>query len=128
MEKRTAYEYTPLLRNDNNNNREDNNDRTMEVTRATIVVALFGVITMGILFVAQLIAVLAPHTQWTIDNVYGGNIAATDSTAYFAYHQGWAHVDVGFACPLQFLASYGMPSWTKVGFLVRSRGRRPSLL
>ena len=118
MEKRKAInESTPLIRDDDNN-REDKKDPRMAVTRATVVVAVFGVVTMGILFFAQLCAVLAPQSQWTIDNIYGGNITVTDSTAYFAYHQGWAKIDVFFACPLQFLASYGMLRGRKWGFLM----------
>lgn len=59
----------------------------MEVTIATWVVAVAGLLLMGLLMTLQAIAVVRPRAQWTIDNVYGGTPDDTDPTAYFAFNQ-----------------------------------------
>ena len=50
----------------------------MEVTLWTWIVAVLGLLLMGLLMVLQSIAVLRPHAEWTIRNVYGGSPESTD--------------------------------------------------
>lgn len=45
----------------------------MEVTAATWIVALVGLVLIALLGGLQLVALLRPRAQWTIDNVYGGS-------------------------------------------------------
>ncbi len=65
----------------------------MEVTALTWIVAILGLLIIGILSAAQLVAVFRPRAQWTIDNVYGGSPDDTDPKAYFAFNQGSAWAD-----------------------------------
>ena len=90
----------------------------METTPFTWGVAIVGLALIGIIFVVQLIAVLRPRDQWTIDNVYGGDPSATDPTAYFAFNQGFAWADAVFWAPLQIAASIGMMLGERWGFVM----------
>jgi len=90
----------------------------MEVTLATWVVALAGLVVMGLLMALQVVAVLCPRAQCTIDNVYGGDPAATDPKAYFAFNQGYAWADTLFWGPIQVVASIGMLLGQQWGFLL----------
>jgi hypothetical protein len=90
----------------------------MEVRAATWVVAILGLVIMGLLGGLQLVAVLRPRSAWTIDNVYGGNPETTDPTAYFAFNQGYAWADAIFWAPLQIAGSIGMILGYRWGFLL----------
>lgn len=90
----------------------------MEVTAFTGVVAIGGILIMGLLGGLQLAAVLRPRSPWVIDNVYGGSPDATDDTAYFAFNQGYAWADAVFWAPLQFAGSIGMLLGFRWGFLL----------
>lgn len=90
----------------------------MEVTAWTWIVALAGLLLIGLLGGLQLVAVLRPRTQWTVANVYGGSPEATDPKAFFAYNQGWAWADAIFWAPLQIAASIGMLLGERWGFLL----------
>lgn len=90
----------------------------MEVTVFTWIVAVAGLVIIGILGSLQFVAVLRPRTEWTIENVYGGSPENTDPTAYFAYNQGWAWADTFFWAPLQIAGSIGMLLGERWGFLL----------
>lgn len=90
----------------------------MDVTAMTYVIAVTGLLLMGVLAALQLIAVIRPRAQWTIDNIYGGDPSTTDSRAYIAYNQGWAWADVFFWAPLQIAGSIGMLLGERWGFLL----------
>ena len=90
----------------------------MEVTVFTWIVAVAGLVIIGILGSLQFVAVLRPRTEWTIENVYGGSPENTDPTAYFAYNQGWAWADSFFWAPLQIAGSIGMLLGERWGFLL----------
>ena len=90
----------------------------MEVTAWTWIVALAGLLLMGVLATLQLIAVLRPRTAWTIENVYGGSPDDTDPIAYFAVNQGFAWADSFFWAPLQIAGSVGMLLGERWGFLL----------
>lgn len=90
----------------------------MELTVATWVIAVLGLLIMGPLMTLQAVAVLRPRAQWTIDNVYGGDPSSTDPTAYFAFNQGYAWADAVFWGPLQLLASAGMLLGARWGYLL----------
>ena len=90
----------------------------MDVTTATWIVALTGLLLIGLLGGLQLVAVLRPRAPWTIDNVYGGSPDATDPTAYFAFNQGYAWADLFFWAPLQIAGSVGMLLGERWGFLL----------
>ena len=90
----------------------------MEVTALTWIVALGGLAIMALLGSLQLVAVLRPRTEWTIENVYGGSPENTDPTAYFAVNQGMAWSDVFFWAPLQIAGSIGMLLGERWGFLL----------
>lgn len=90
----------------------------MEVTAWTWIVALAGLLLIGLLGGLQLVAVLRPRARWTVANVYGGSPEATDPKAYFAYNQGWAWADAIFWAPLQIAASIGMLLGERWGFLL----------
>jgi hypothetical protein len=90
----------------------------VEVTVLTWIVAIVGLVLMGLLASLQLAAVLSPRGEWTIKNVYGGSPQATDPTAYFAFNQGYAWADAVFWAPLQFAGSIGMLLGHRWGFLV----------
>ena len=80
----------------------------MEVTVLTWVVAICGLLIIGILMVLQLEAMIRPLDRWTIENVYGSDPDCTDPTAYFAFNQGLAWADVSFCGPIQIAGSIGM--------------------
>ncbi len=90
----------------------------MEITVLTSVVALFGLLIMGVLFGLQAVAAMWPKSDWVIDNVYGGQPDATDPAAYFAFNRGLALADVWTWAPLQFAASIGMLLGARWGFLL----------
>jgi hypothetical protein len=90
----------------------------VDVTPLTWIVAVGGLILIGLLGGLQLVAVLRPRAQWTIDNVYGGTPDATDPTAYFAFNQGWARADVFLWAPAQIGGSIGMLLGERWGFLL----------
>jgi hypothetical protein len=90
----------------------------MEVTGFTWVVAIAGLLLMALLASVQLVAVLRPRAEWTIDNIYGGSPSSTDATAYFAFNQGYAWADPFFWAPLQILGSIGMLMGERWGFLL----------
>ena len=90
----------------------------MEVTALTWIVAIAGLLLMMLLGGLQLVAVLRPRRQWTIENVYGGSPGATDPTAYFAFNQGYAWADAIFWAPLQIAGSIGMLLGHRWGFLL----------
>lgn len=90
----------------------------MEVTALTWIVAIAGLLVIGLLGGLQLVAALRPRSEWTIRNVYGGSPDATDPVAYFAYNQGWAWADPFFWAPLQIGGSIGMLLGHRWGFLL----------
>jgi len=97
----------------------------MEVTLTTWVIALLGLLIMGLLMTLQIIAVIKPKSSWTIKNIYGGKPANTDPKAYFAFNQGFAFADVFFWGPLQLAASVGMIYGARWGFLLGLVGSVP---
>lgn len=90
----------------------------MDVTPLTWIVALTGLALIVLVGALQLVAVLRPHHQWTIDNVYGGSPDTTDPTAYFAFNQGFAWADTLAWAPLQIAGSVGMMLGHRWGFLL----------
>ncbi|MDH3190958.1 MAG: hypothetical protein OEM39_10055 [Acidimicrobiia bacterium] len=90
----------------------------MDVTLATWVVAVAGLLLMALLGGLQLIAVVNPRSEWTIENVYGGDPTGTDPRAYFAFNQGYAWADALFWAPLQIAGSIGMLLGHRWGFLL----------
>ena len=90
----------------------------MDVTLATWVVAVGGLLLMALLGGLQLIAVVKPRSEWTIENVYGGDPTVTDPRAYFAFNQGYAWADALFWAPLQIAGSIGMLLGQRWGFLL----------
>jgi hypothetical protein len=90
----------------------------MEVTILTWMVAVTGLLLIGLLVALQLIAVINPRERWTIENVYGGNPDATDPAAYFAFNQGQAWADAFFWAPLHIAGSVGMILGQQWGFLL----------
>jgi hypothetical protein len=90
----------------------------MDVSPLTWIVAVVGLVIIGILSAAQLVAVFRPRAGWTIENVYGGSPDDTDPKAYFAFNQGWAWADPFFWAPLQIAGSIGMLLGERWGFLL----------
>ena len=90
----------------------------MDVTTSTWIVAIAGLVLIGLLGGLQLVAVVRPRSTWTVKNVYGGEPSATDPTAYFAYNQGYAWADVFFWAPLQVAGSIGMLLGYRWGFVL----------
>ncbi|NNF87194.1 MAG: hypothetical protein HKM97_01570 [Acidimicrobiia bacterium] len=90
----------------------------MEVTLLTWIVAITGLVLIGILGTVQFIAVIKPRDPWTIANVYGGSPDRTDPKAYFAFNQGSAWADPFFWAPLQIAGSIGMLLGERWGFLL----------
>jgi hypothetical protein len=84
----------------------------------TWIVAIAGLGLIGLLASLQLVAVLRPRSDWTIENVYGGSPDATDPKAYFAFSQGQAWADPFFWAPLQIAGSIGMLLGQRWGFLL----------
>ena len=97
----------------------------MEVTVLTWVVGIAGLLIMGILFSVQLIAVIRPRSDWTINNVYGADPSNTDPNAFFAVNQGYAWADVGFWGPIQIIGSVAMLMGRRWGFLLALIGSVP---
>jgi len=90
----------------------------MEVTIATWVVGIAGLVLIVLLGGLQLVAVARPRSTWTIENVYGGSPDATDPKAYFAFNQGYAWADAIFWTPMQIAGSTGMILGYRWGFLL----------
>jgi hypothetical protein len=90
----------------------------MAVTALTWIVAVAGLLLIGLLGTLQLVALIRPRHQWTIDNVYGGRPDGTDAKAYFAFNQGYAWADPLFWAPLQIAGSIGMLLGQRWGFLL----------
>ncbi len=97
----------------------------MEVTLVTWIVAVVGLLVMGLLLSLQFIAIIRPRAAWTIRNVYGSDPEGTDSRAYFAFYQGYAWVDVLIWGPLQMAGSVGMLLGERWGFLLALVGSVP---
>lgn len=90
----------------------------MEVTTLTSIIAIGGLVLIGLLASLQLVAVISPHNAWTVKYVYGGDPNATDPIAYFAFNQAYAWADVLFLAPLQIAGSVGMLLGERWGFLL----------
>jgi hypothetical protein len=90
----------------------------MEVTLGTWVVAVAGLVLIGLLSTLQLAAIVRPRARWTVSNVYGGTPDSTDASAYFAFNQGFAWADVMLWAPLQVVGSIGMLLGQTWGFLL----------
>mgnify|MGYP001812145806 CR=1 FL=1 len=90
----------------------------MDVTPLTWIVAIAGLVLMGLLGSLQFIAALRPRSAWTIENVYGGSPDATDPTAYFAFNRASAVADPFFWAPFQIAGSIGMMLGERWGFLL----------
>lgn len=90
----------------------------MEVTVLTWVIAIAGLVIIGLLAALQLVAVIKPRAEWTVANVYGGSPDATDPVAYFAFNQGYAWADTFFWAPLQVAGSIGMLLGERWGFVL----------
>jgi len=90
----------------------------VDVTPLTWIVAITGLLIIGLLGSLQLVAVLRPRSAWTIANVYGGSPEGTDPVAYFAFNQGYAWADAFFWAPLQIIGSAGMLLGQRWGFLI----------
>lgn len=56
----------------------------MEVTTATWIIAIGGLALVLLLGALQFVAVIRPRSDWTVENVYGGDPTVTDPKAYFA--------------------------------------------
>ena len=97
----------------------------MEVTLLTWIVGVGGLLLMGLLTAAQLVAVINPRGEWTIENVYGGDPSNTDPKAYFAFNQGYAWADTIFWAPIQIAGSIGMLLGLRWGFLLALIGSVP---
>lgn len=92
--------------------------RLIEVTAATWVIALLGLVLIVLIGGLQFVAVLRPRAEWTIEKVYGGSPDTTDPTAYYAFNQGVAWADPFFWAPLQIGGSIGMLLGERWGFLL----------
>jgi hypothetical protein len=90
----------------------------MDVSIWTWIVALAGLVLMGLLGTLQFIAALRPRSEWVVANVYGGSPEATDPKAYFAFNQASAWADPFFWAPLQIAGSIGMLLGHRWGFLL----------
>jgi hypothetical protein len=90
----------------------------VDVTAVTRVVAIAGLVLIGILGGVQLVAGIRPRATWTIRNASGGDPDATDSTAHSAFNQGLAWADPFLWAPLQVLGSIGMLLGERWGFLL----------
>jgi hypothetical protein len=97
----------------------------MEVTLTTWLVAIVGLLMMGLLMGLQWVAVLRPRAPWTVANIYGGDPTTTDPRAYFAFNQGLAWADAVFWGPLQVAGSVGMLMGARWGFLLALIGSVP---
>jgi hypothetical protein len=90
----------------------------MSVTPMTWIVAIGGLILIGLLGGLQLVAFFRPRDRWTIENVYGGDPSETDPVAYFAFNRGFAVADPFTLAPLQIGGSIGMLAGERWGFLL----------
>ena len=99
----------------------------MEVTLATWVGALAGLVLIGVRCVLPLVAVVRPRARWTIENVYGGAPGATDPKAYIAFNQGFAWADAFQWRPIQVIGRIGMLLGEVWGFAVALAASVPYL-
>ena len=99
----------------------------MDVTATTWVIAIAGLVLILLLGALQFIAVIRPRSEWTIQNVYGGDPSNTDPKAYFAYNQGYAWADVFLWAPIQIAASIGMLLGEQWGFILALAASIPYL-
>ena len=99
----------------------------MDVTTATWIVGVLGLVLMALLGGLQLVAAVRPRSEWTIVNVYGGEPSATDPTAYFAFNGGMAIADVALWAPIQIAGSIGMLFGQRWGFLLALAASLPYL-
>jgi hypothetical protein len=90
----------------------------MEVTVTTWIVAILGLLIMGVLLAAQSVALVNPRGEWTIKNVYGGSPDTTDPKAYFAFNRGYAVADTVFWGPIQIAGSILMVLGERWGFVL----------
>lgn len=90
----------------------------VDVTVLTWIVALAGLLIIGVLASSQFVAVVSPRGEWTTKNVYGGDPDSTDPNAYFAFNQGYAWADPFFWAPFQVAGSIGMLLGERWGFLL----------
>lgn len=90
----------------------------MDVTVLTWVVAIAGLVLIGLLASLELVAILRPRAPWTVETVYGGDPDSTDPKAYFAFNQGFAWADVLLWAPLQIIGSIGMLLGQEWGFVL----------
>jgi hypothetical protein len=88
-------------------------------------VAVTGLSIMSLLIGVQLIAIVRPRDDWTIENIYGGNPESTDPRAFFAFNQGFAWADLLFLGPIQITGSIGMLFGERWGFLLGLVGSIP---
>jgi hypothetical protein len=85
---------------------------------ATWAIAVAGLALIVLLGALQFVALIRPRSDWTIQNVYGGDPNSTDLNAYLAYNQGYAWADVFFWAPIQIAGSIGMLLGERWGFLL----------
>lgn len=90
----------------------------MDVTVLTWVVAIAGLVLIGLLASLQLVAIARPRASRTVEMVYGGDPDSTDPKAYFAFNQGFAWADVLLWAPLQIIGSIGMLLGREWGFVL----------
>ena len=99
----------------------------MDVTVLTWVVAIAGLVLIGLLASLQLVAIVRPRAPRTVEMVYGGNPDSTDPKAYFAFNQGLAWADVVLWAPLQIIGSIGMLLGREWGFVLALAASVPYL-
>ncbi len=97
----------------------------MDVTWLTVLVAVAGLLLMALLGGLQLVAVVRPRADWTVENVYGGSPDATDPKAYFAFNRGWAWADAVFWAPVHMVGCVAMLFGQRWGFLLALVGSVP---
>ena len=97
----------------------------MEATQSTYLVAIAGLLIIGLLMIFQLIALLKPDSEWVKKSVYGGSFENSDPKACFAFYRGFALADVFTWGPLQVIGSIGMLMGEHWGFLIALVGSVP---
>lgn len=97
----------------------------MNVTLFTWLVAVAGLLIIGLLAALQLVALVNPRGAWTVENVYGGDPDGTDPKAFFAFYRGYAWSDPIFWAPFQVVGSIGMLLGERWGFLLALIGSVP---
>jgi hypothetical protein len=97
----------------------------MVVTLLTWIVALVGLLILGLLLTVQLVAVLKPRSEWRFKNISCADPSNTDPKAFFAVNQGYAWADVIYWGPIQIAGSIGMVLGSRWGFLLALIGSVP---